>query len=209
MKFQTLVPKFIKPPPLIKSFYSSLEWSIPVSAPIIYLTFDDGPSPEVTPWVLEVLKAFDARATFFLVGDNVRKFPSVVEKILKDHHKIGNHTFNHLDGWKTEDEKYLENISRCHQLVDSNLFRPPYGKIKKSQIKKLSMTYRIVMWSLLSYDFAAQINHQKILHKLKKFTLPGSIIVFHDSLKAEANLRQMLPIFLETMKTSGYSFHSL
>ena len=145
----------VKTPFLLRWLYPDLVWKKP-SANTIYITFDDGPIPEVTPFVLNALADYDAKATFFCIGDNVRKYPEIYQEVIKAGHSIGNHTFNHLNGWNTDDEKYLENIGECAEYVKSDLFRPPYGKIKKSQIRKLKTRHpdiKVIMWDVLSGDF--------------------------------------------------------
>jgi len=198
-----------KTPVLFKRIYPSLIWNLHSADKIIYLTFDDGPIPEVTPWVLKTLKQFNAKATFFCIGDNVSKHPDIFESIINENHSIGNHTFNHLHGWKTTTKTYLENVEKCASLVKSNLFRPPYGKITRSQIKGLKNKYRIIMWEILSYDFERKLDKLKALKQLKQLTREGSIVVFHDSLKAKDNLNYLLPEFLEHFSKQGYEFKGL
>lgn len=176
----------------------------------LYLTFDDGPHPEVTPWVLDELKRFNAKATFFCVGDNVRKFPEVYQRILDEGHKTGNHTFNHLNGWKVSRQHYLDNVDACRELVDSSLFRPPYGKISVPEALALKRkNYRIVMWSLLSRDFEPGLDIASSLRVLKEQSGNGSIVLFHDSEKAEHNLRNILPGYLAHFSSLGYQFATL
>jgi peptidoglycan/xylan/chitin deacetylase (PgdA/CDA1 family) len=175
----------------------------------IYLTFDDGPIPEVTPWVLDTLRRFNAKATFFCVGDNVRKYPDVFDKVIEEGHSVGNHTFNHLSGWATENISYFHNIRHCARMVPSGLFRPPYGKMKPSQVHFLQRHYRIIMWDVLSGDFDKDIKPEGCAQNVIQHAGPGSIVVFHDSLKAELNLRYALPQVLEHFTSLGYSFQSL
>lgn len=207
----------------LSTLYPSLIWNKRGDDKIIYLTFDDGPIPEITDFVLEELEKFKAPATFFCVGDNISRHPAVFKKILSAGHKIGNHTFNHLNGWKTEDEAYLQNISLCEETIYAmtkevykaeaslvpRLFRPPYGLIKRSQIKKLEGQYQIVMWDVLTGDFNKELSPEKCLHKAIKYTSKGSIVIFHDSIKAERNLRYALPRFLDHFSSSGYRFEVL
>lgn len=185
---------------------------------VLYLTFDDGPIPDITEYVLEELDHYQAKATFFCVGDNIFKYPAVYRKILEKGHQTGNHTFNHLKGWKTGDEDYLLNIQRCQQEMDlhldiaqspSDLFRPPYGLIKRSQIKQIRDQYQIIMWDVLTGDFNKDLSCEKCLHKAIKYTQQGSIIIFHDSIKAERNLKYALPRFLDHFKNKGYRFEVL
>ncbi|TKB98983.1 polysaccharide deacetylase family protein [Pedobacter cryophilus] len=216
----------IKTPFLLKKLYpSSLIWNKARSHKVIYLTFDDGPIPIVTPWVLKTLKNFNAKATFFCIGENITKYPEIFAQLKADGHTIGNHTFNHLKGWITDDETYLENFNKCQQLTQTNLFRPPYGRIKFSQIQKLvnsrqsevgspqsdvsSSQFSIVMWDVLSGDFDVQLSPEKCLKNVLKHTENGSIVVFHDSLKAWKRLEYTLPKALQYWKQKGYEFKTL
>lgn len=209
---------------LIKKLFSNYVWDIPNHENKVYLTFDDGPTPEITQWTLTQLKFFDAKATFFCIGDNVRKFPEIFQKVINDNHSIGNHTFNHLNGWNTEKEVYIKNVELCNQeMVESRrqkaeesittitdnlqteLFRPPYGKIKPSQSKILrKQGYKIIMWDVISYDFDATISSEKCLENVLKNVQSGSIIVFHDSKKAFQNLEFVLPRTLHFLKENGF-----
>ena len=176
----------VKTPWFIKQLYSSLLWNKARVGSRIFVTFDDGPIPIVTPYVLNILKQHNAKATFFCIGDNVRKHPDIFEQVKNEGHSIGNHTFNHLRGWDTEDKVYLDNFREADNVVHSNLFRPPYGRIKRSQIKLLRQErpeLQIVMWDVLSKDYDKSVRPEKCLKNVLKYTRPGSIIVFHDSLK--------------------------
>ena len=175
----------------------------------MYLTFDDGPVPGVTPWVLEQLQAYHAKATFFCVGDNIRKHPHVFQKVIASGHAVGNHTFNHLNGWTTENIPYFHNVRHCANQVHSVLFRPPYGRLKPKQAQFLQRHYRIVMWDVLSGDFDPKISAEQCLANVTDNAEPGSIIVFHDSLKAEDKLRTVLPQVLEHFSRQGYQFEKL
>ncbi len=201
----------VKTPFLLRWLYPDLVWKKP-SANTIYITFDDGPIPEVTPFVLNALADYDAKATFFCIGDNVRKYPEIYQEVIKAGHSIGNHTFNHLNGWNTDDEKYLENIGECAEYVKSDLFRPPYGKIKKSQIRKLKTRHpdiKVIMWDVLSGDFDQNLSPEKCLENVLRTTAPGSIIVFHDSLKAFDRLKYVLPKALDYWSDKGFVFKNL
>lgn len=189
--------------------YPQLLWKVRTDEKIIYLTFDDGPHPEITLKVLDVLGKYNAKATFFCVGNNVEKYPGIYHEILKSGNQTGNHTFHHLNGWKTKDEDYFNDISQCKTLVDSVLFRPPYGKIKRSQIKLLKKEFTIVMWSVLTYDFSQPICPQKCLQIALKNTGKGSIVVFHDSVKAVENMLFALPLFLQYFTDKGFKFQAL
>ena len=199
----------VKSPRLLQALAPSLTWHIPTDEKVLYLTFDDGPIPGVTPFVLAELRRFGAQATFFCVGDNVRKHPDVFAQILAEGHTVGNHTFNHLNGWKTPLAPYLENVAACAQLVGSQLFRPPYGRLRRAQRKALEGQYRIVMWDVLSGDFDLNISGETCLENVLQNALPGSIIVMHDSLKAEPRLRFALPRVLEHFAGQGYAFEAL
>ncbi|UZR92836.1 polysaccharide deacetylase family protein [Chondrinema litorale] len=200
-----------------KVLYPTLTWSRYNKDKTIYLTFDDGPIPEMTPEILDLLKTYNAKATFFCVGDNIQKHPEIYQRILKEKHSTGNHTFNHLNGWNTPDTNYFENVNLCNSIIDkyavkdncSKLLRPPYGRIKQSQIKQLKAKYEIIMWDVLTGDFAASISPESCLNKAIKYTESGSIVVFHDNLKAKKNLDYALPRYLEHFTQAGYSFKGL
>jgi peptidoglycan/xylan/chitin deacetylase (PgdA/CDA1 family) len=194
--------------------YPSLLWRVPTKEKIIYLTFDDGPVPGPTEFVVENLKRHNAKATFFCIGDNVKKHPEIIKKVMDDGHTIGNHTFNHLKGWSTSTDKYLENVKQCDdQFVTANspvpiLFRPPYGRITKNQIRGLGQ-YKIVMWDVLSHDYRQSGSNENCLLGTIRSTRPGSIVVFHDSYKAEPKLKFILPKYLEHFASLGYQFKAL
>jgi peptidoglycan-N-acetylglucosamine deacetylase len=201
-------------PFFIPMLYPGLVWRMPPGNKNVYLTFDDGPIPGPTEFVLDELKKFKIKATFFCIGDNVRKHPSVFSRIIEEGHAVGNHTFNHLKGWSTENEKYLENIQLFKDVVSdkvqktSNLFRPPYGRIKRSQIKALN-NYRIIMWDVLAFDFNKNLSPEKCFRNTRDAVRDGSIIVFHDSLKAERNMTYAFPRLVETLLQQGYTFKPL
>lgn len=202
----------VKTPWLLKRLYPSLLWNNSRSSTCIYVTFDDGPIPIVTPFVLNILKQYQAKATFFCIGDNVKKHPDIFEQVENAGHAIGNHTFNHLKGWKTDDRTYLDNFLKADELAGSNLFRPPYGRIKRSQIKLLREAkpgLKIVMWDVLSGDFDINLSPEDCLRNVLKYTQPGSIIVFHDSLKAFDRLQYVLPKSMEEWSRRGWEFGSL
>ena len=175
----------------------------------VYLTFDDGPIPEVTPWVLDLLAEFDARATFFCVGENVERYPTLFQRVRAAGHAVGNHTYNHLNGWSTAVDEYVANVNKCRDLVESPLFRPPYGRISPRKTLALRTEYDIVMWDVLSGDFDAEITGAECARNVLDYVSPGSIVVFHDSLKAEANLRYALPRVLTSLARQGYRFEAL
>ena len=175
----------------------------------VYLTFDDGPIPEVTPWVLDTLARFGAKATFFCVGENVQRYPVLFARVRAQGHAVGNHTFNHVSGWSTEVADYVANVAACDRLVGSPLFRPPYGRISPRKALALRRDYRIVMWDVLSGDFDPGLTGEECAANVLGHASPGSIIVFHDSLKAEANLRLALPRVLSALARQGYRFDAL
>ncbi|MCX2573094.1 polysaccharide deacetylase family protein [Pedobacter sandarakinus] len=202
----------IKSPLLLKWYYPSLLWNKSRNEKVIYLTFDDGPIPNVTDFALKTLAEFNAKATFFCIGDNIIKHPEVFERLKNAGHAIGNHTFNHLRGWKTDDDTYLANTLKCQSLTQTKLFRPPYGRIKKSQISTLKSSVanlEIVMWDVLSGDFDVNLSPHKCYQNVIKHTENGSIIVFHDSLKAFDRMKYTLPRTLEYFSTKGFKFLSL
>jgi len=202
----------VKSPLLLKWYYPSLIWNKTRAQRVIYLTFDDGPIPDVTDFVLKTLKSFNAKATFFCIGDNIQKHPDIFGRLKSEGHRIGNHTFNHLKGWKTEDQVYLQNFRQCQELTNTNLFRPPYGRIKKSQISSLRTEFpelQIVMWDVLSGDFDLKLAPQKCYEQVIKHVENGSIIVFHDSLKAFDRLKYALPRALQYFSEQGFRFETL
>jgi peptidoglycan/xylan/chitin deacetylase (PgdA/CDA1 family) len=196
----------VRPPYLLKKFYPALLWRVNTREKEIYLSFDDGPHPEITPWVLDQLRAYEAKAIFFCVGDNVQRYPEIYTRILQEGHRCGNHTQNHLNGWTSDSRAYLRNITLCSSLVKSPFFRPPYGRMKKSQAKLITKNYTVVMWDVLSGDFDRNTPKEKCLENTLRFSREGSIVVFHDSEKAKENLYYTLPRYLEAMKSKGYVF---
>jgi len=241
---------FFSVPSTIQKLIPSCTWRKEVQEKVIYLTFDDGPHPEITAWVMDELKKFQVKASFFCVGDNLSKFPDVAKRLLKEGHQIGNHTMRHVKGWRNNNNDYLQDIENCeaeirriHGLLGTEpsrleqnneppsqsnptpnnqaisspspkaqlcLFRPPYGQIKPSQIKELrARGYEIIQWSDLSCDYVKHLNCEQSLSALVKNAKPGSIVVFHDSEKAEIQLKQILPSYLEAMLTAGFTFDTL
>ena len=174
-----------------------------------FLTFDDGPTPGVTEWVLDTLKKFEAKATFFLVGKNAVNHPEIVERILAEGHSIGNHTFTHLNGWRTTLPSYTKSALKCGETVPSNLFRPPYGRITRAQARRLGHRFRIIMWDVLSGDFDTTITGDQCAQNVIQHAGPGSIIVFHDSAKAMDRLKVALPKVLSHFSKQGYQFKAL
>ena len=205
---------FVKTPGWLKKIYDSYIWSIPGSDKILYLTFDDGPHPEATPFVLRELKKHNVLATFFCIGKNVVSYPGIYKQVLQEGHSIGNHTYNHLNGWKTNNDDYLKDIALASNEIDSYLFRPPYGRITSFQAKNLKPAMKgkepkVIMWDVLSGDFDTACSPQQCLANVLFASVPGSIIVFHDSEKAFARLKYALPRVLQYFSEKGYLFKSL
>jgi peptidoglycan/xylan/chitin deacetylase (PgdA/CDA1 family) len=206
---------WIKTHSLIKKLFSRYVWDFPNTDHKVYLTFDDGPTPEITEWVLEQLDLHNAKATFFCIGKNIEAYPSLFEKLINKKHTVGNHTFNHLNGWETTTDDYTANVSLCENSIekykneisnsDSKIFRPPYGKIKPTQARNLkSQGYQIIMWDVLSADFDQTITEERCLKNVVSNIKPGSIIVFHDSAKAFKNLKYALPKVLDYVDKNGF-----
>lgn len=201
--------RFVRPPLWLKRLYPKLTWRIPAQEKILYLTFDDGPVPEITPWVLDQLKRFNAKAVFFCIGINAENNPGLLSRILSEGHRIGNHTYSHVDGWRYSAEKYFDEVERCSAIHKTNLFRPPYGKLKWAQLQRLKKDYKIIMWDVLSYDYDTRITPEQCLNNVIKNSRAGSIIVFHDSIKAGPNLLHALPVVLKHFSEKGFQFKAL
>ncbi|MFO8128282.1 MAG: polysaccharide deacetylase family protein [Bacteroidales bacterium] len=196
-----------KPNRLLRSLYGpGLIWSVRGKEKTVYLTFDDGPHPDITPEVLNILKREGVGAVFFCVGENVKRYPDVYRRILAEGHRTGNHTFNHLNGWKTSREAYIRNVEKCSEWVDSDLFRPPYGRIRRRQVAGLKSRFRIVMWTALSGDYDAGVDEGQCLKNALNMKGEGSIVVFHDSLKARGTVEKVLPLFIAAARERGYAF---
>ena len=176
---------------------------------MVYLTFDDGPIPEETPWVLDLLDRYGIKATFFMVGDNVRRHPELLEEVRRRGHSYGNHTMHHLQGMKVNARRYLRDVSEAAALIDSTLFRPPHGLIRWHQGKALKEHYNIVMYDLVTRDYSRKLTGEQVFDNVRRFARNGSIIVFHDSLKASANMRYALPRAIEWLLEQGYEFRPL
>ena len=195
-----------QPPLLLRWMYPRAFWRMNKNEKAVYLTFDDGPIPEITPWVLDLLDKYHIKATFFLVGDNVRKHPEEFKMIVERGHRFGNHTFNHIQGLKYLSYNYLANVNKADELIKSNLFRPPHGWMRWAQYMVLRNRYTIVMWDLVTRDYSKRLNGPQVLNKVKKYVRNGSIITFHDSLKSEKNLKYALPRAIEWLLEQGYEF---
>ncbi len=187
----------------------TLTWRVKTTDKVLYFTFDDGPHPTITPKLLKLLDEYNAKATFFCVGENVNKYPETFAQIIDCGHSIGNHTYHHLKGWTTPNEQYLLDIEKAHKIIPSTLFRPPYGRITPAQIKLLKRNYKIIMWSLLTRDYDKNLNPYRALNSLINLTKPGDIIVFHDSEKANKNMFVMVEAMLRNFAAKNYSFKSL
>lgn len=198
-----------KTPKIAKKIFPKLTWQQDTKDKIIYLTFDDGPCPEVTDWVLNCLDSFKVKATFFCLGKNAVLYPELFEKLLRADHSIGNHTYNHLNAWNTSIENYLYDIDCCERVFHSKIFRPPYGKLKPGMRTKILKNYRIVMWDVMSYDFDENLSADVCLKNVVDNVQNGSIVVFHDSVKAFARLKVILPLILKQLIKEGYSFSAL
>ena len=205
MKFYT-----IKTPTIIQKFFPNYCWRFSASAKEIYLTFDDGPTPDITTYVLNELKKHNAKATFFCIGKNVKKYHTIYERIKKEGHAIGNHTYNHLNASRVTKTSYIDNIQKAEKLIKSNLFRPPYGRLKSSQARSIiSMGYKIIMWDVLSADFDTTVTPEKCLKNVLSKTSSGSIVVMHDSHKAKDKIYYALPKILSYFTEKGYVFKSI
>jgi peptidoglycan/xylan/chitin deacetylase (PgdA/CDA1 family) len=209
--FYSIAPEmyFVKTPGFVQRLFPNLLWRVFTEEKALFLSFDDGPTPQTTPWILKQLRQFNARATFFCVGENVVKHRNLFIEIINDGHSVGNHTFNHLNGWKNGTKSYLENVRRCASLVPGNLFRPPYGRMSPGQLKALQDEYKIVMWDVLSGDFDEKLSPTKCLQNVTDHANAGSIMVFHDNKKAMKRLEFVLPQVLKFYSEKGFDFRGL
>ncbi len=199
---------FFKTPFWLKWLYPKRIWEIKTHEKIIYLSFDDGPHPTITPYVLDLLKQFDAKASFFCIGHNVERYPQIYQRILSEGHSTGNHTYDHINGFKTSNTEYVADIKKAANWIESDLFRPPYGRLKSVQASQLK-NYRIIMWDVLSGDFDPALKKEACLKMVKSKTRSGSILVFHDSQKAWEKLEYVLPELMAYFKAEGYRFEKL
>ena len=201
---------FIEQPPLLyRVLFPECVWRLHNNDKTVYLTFDDGPIPEVTPWVLDLLDSYNIKATFFCVGDNVKRNPELFQERKRRGHSVGNHTMNHLQGIKTTSRRYLRNVAEANELIDSPFFRPPHGLLRWEQASVLREHYTIIMYDVVSRDYNRKLTGEQVLNIVKRYTRQGSIIVFHDSLKAEKNMKYALPRAIEWLKEQGYKFERL
>lgn len=208
-KYRKISDLLIHPPQVVKNFFGSITWRINTEKKVIYLTFDDGPVPIITEKILKALSIFNAKATFFCVGENVKKYPAIYNEILSEGHSTGNHTYSHLAGLKTNTQEYISNFKRASEYIDSDLFRPPHGRMKKSQQNIIQKTHNIILWDVLSLDYDNTISEESCLNNVKHFTRPGSVIVFHDNIKAEENMFYALTQSLLLYTELGYKFEAL
>ncbi len=200
----------VKPPYLLRRLSDkNIHWEVKTQEKILYYTFDDGPIPELTPKVLQILKKYNAKATFFMVADNIQKHKDVYQQVIDEGHAIGNHSYNHVKGWKLSDKEYYDNIEQANKIINSKLFRPPYGQITPKQIKELSKKYHIILWSVLSGDYDKKTSPEKCLNNIIRNAKKGSIIVLHDNIKAETNMLFALEESLIHYSKLGYRFHNL
>lgn len=209
---------WVKTGRIIKGLFKGYVWDLPTEDKVAYLTFDDGPTPEVTDFVLDVLSQHNIKGTFFCIGNNIEKHPDIFQRIIDTGHIIANHTYNHLNGWKASFDSYIKNVERCEESIvrrfpnflGNKLFRPPYGKIKASQVRVLrKQGYRIIMWDVLSADFDQTISPEQCLQNIVTNVQPGSIIIFHDSVKASVNMQYALPRAIEILKEKGFRFEPI
>lgn len=200
---------FVRSPFFLRWYYPQVTWNKSRQDKTLYLTFDDGPIPEITPWILDTLTKHNAKATFFCVGENIYKNPDIFKRLKAEGHQVGNHTYNHLKGWKYSDKEYIQNVEKCQELTKTNLFRPPYARAKKSQLNILKNKFDIIYWDVLSGDFDINLSPQKCLNNIIKNTKNGSIIVLHDNIKAIPRVKYVLPEILNHFTKLGYSFKTL
>lgn len=198
-----------KIPKLIQYLLYYFEFKIKGENKTLYLTFDDGPIPEVTPEVLDILDKYNAKATFFCVADNIKKHPEVFQSIIDRGHRLGNHTYHHIKGWETPNNEYFEDIERANQLVNSNLFRPPYGRIGFFQARELRKKYRLILWSVLSYDYSGKLSKENVWDNIRKSVTDNDIILFHDNIKARDNMIYSLSNTLFFYSKRGFQFKSI
>ena len=199
----------VRPPTYLRFLYPGVVWNKPTKEKILYLTFDDGPTPEVTSSVLDLLSSYQAKATFFCIGENVKKYPTLFNRIKAEGHSIGNHTHTHPNSWKVKSDFYLKDVEKARKVIDSNLFRPPYGKLTPITLFALRNKFQIIMWDVISCDFDVKISAEQVERNVIDYATTGSIIVFHDSVKAAPRMLKVLPAILKHFTDSGYCFLKL
>ncbi len=196
-------------PRIVRPFFRNTIWRKNPSEKVIYLTFDDGPVPEVTPSVLDILDKYGWKATFFCVGENVQKYPELYNEVQRRGHRTGNHSFNHIKGFNYSADAYVENVKKAAAYIHSDLFRPPYGRITQKQISVLKDDYNIVMWDVITHDYDKKLSPEQVFSNVTNHLRKGSIVVFHDSIKASANVLEVLPKAIEFWKSKGYDYRLL
>ncbi len=205
-----MLTKFVVQPPLLyRMFFPECVWRIQNNQKTVYLTFDDGPIPEVTPWVLDVLDEYDVKATFFMVGDNAQRNPELLQEVIRRGHGVGNHTMNHIQGCKSSTADYVKNTEVANEMLKTNLFRPPHGLMRFAQLRVLKKDYLVVMYDVVTRDYARNTDGEEVLNNVKRYTRNGSIIVFHDSLKAIDKLKYALPRAIEWLLANGYTIEKI
>lgn len=195
-----------QPARFLRWLYPFAHWRMNPEERSVYLTFDDGPIPEVTPWVLDVLDQYGVKATFFMVGDNVRKYPDIFEMVKARGHRIGNHTFNHIGSLRHGIHSYLRNVEKANSLLHTDLFRPPHGWMKPAVYAAVRLRYKVIMWDLVTRDYSTRLNGRDVLLNVRRYARSGSIITFHDSLKSQDKILYALPRAIEWLQSQGYSF---
>jgi len=196
---------YFRPPALLKRIFPMFIWHFPEETNALFLTFDDGPSPEVTPWVLDQLDKYDAKATFFCLGKNAEMYPDLYAEIIRRGHATGNHSYSHIKGWGMDTGAYIQDVDTASEFIESNLFRPPYGRIGPHQAKMLSERFKIIMWDNLSQDYARSLSKKRCARNVIRHLRPGSILVFHDSVKSAQNLWYALPLVLRVIREKGWA----
>lgn len=199
----------VQTPSIVQKLFYKLEWSYPTTEKKMYLTFDDGPNPHTTPIILDMLQRYDAKATFFCVGDNIRKHPEIYERLKDSEHRLGNHTYHHLNGWYTDFDQYLEDVNEADTVLETPLFRPPYGKLTIQQARHLSRKRRVIMWDVLSGDFDKNVSPDQCFANVVNAAKSGSVVVFHDSVKTIDTVKVVLPSVLEYFSKQGYTFEAI
>lgn len=199
----------IKSPKILQYLFADFLWKIDTNEKVIYLTFDDGPHPVITPWIIDLMNKYNAKGTFFLIGDAVSRHPDLYQLYKANGHQVGNHTYKHIKGWLSRKKNYLKEIAKCAKIVESNLFRPPYGQINLQAIQEIKKKYKVVMWDVLSWDFDTKTSAKTCLSNVINSSKEGSIIVFHENEKSIKNIMYALPKVLEHFTKLGYEFKAI